>query len=412
MNRLLLPIEFFIAIRYLKASKKNFFSMLTTFIAVGGTTLGVAALVVTLAVMSGFQKDIRDKILGIQPHIIVTKINGESFKNYPSIRNKIKTNKSILGVAPFIYGHGIIRNINSSTSTSILIKAVECEIEDSMLGFSKQIIISDIRFLKGNKIGDKSIILGTELAKNINVTAGDKIVLMFPENFSNIPKMYTFTVLAIVRFGMYDFDSTLGFIDLEEGQKLFSMQGDVTGLDVHTNNFDNVATTAFQLRKDLSYPYGIKTWIDMNKNLFSALRVEKIMMFLILGLIILVAAFNVISNLLLLSIQKLKEIGIMSAMGFSNFSISKIFFYEGISIGLIGTILGIIFGLSISFALKYLNIFRLPKGVYYVDKLPIVIIPTDVLIVAASAFFTAVISGIYPAYQISKLDPLKAIKYK
>jgi lipoprotein-releasing system permease protein len=412
MNMLLLPVEFFIAFRYLKASKKNFFSLLTTFIAVGGTTLGVAALVVTLAVMSGFQKDIRDKILGIQPHIIITKINGESFKNYHLIRNKIKTNKSVTEVAPFIYKHGIIKGVNSSISSGVVIKAVECKTEDSMLGFSKQVIISEIRFFKGKKIGDKSIILGDELAKNINVTAGDKIVLMFPENFSNIPKMHMFTVLAIVRFGMYDFDSTLGFIDLDDGQKLFSMQGDVTGLDVHTNNFDNVAATALQLRKNLSYQYGIKTWIDMNKNLFSALRVEKIMMFLILGLIILVAAFNVISNLLLLSVQKSKEIGIMSAMGFSNFSISKIFFYEGVSIGLIGTILGIIFGLSISFALKYLDIFKLPKGIYYVDKLPIVIIPTDLLTIAASAFLTAIISGIYPAYQISKLDPLKAIKYK
>jgi lipoprotein-releasing system permease protein len=412
MNILLLPVEFFIAVRYLKANKKNFFSLLTTSIAIGGTTLGVAALVVTLAVMSGFQKDIRDKILGIQPHIIVTKINNESFENYPLIRNKIKTNKSVVEVVPFIYKHGIIRNINSSTSTGVIIKAVKCKTEDNMLGFSKQIIISDIRFFEGKKRGDRSIILGNELAKNINVTAGDKIVLMFPENFSNIPKTYMFKVLAIVRFGMYDFDSTLGFIDLEEGQKLFSMQGDVTGLDVRTSNFDNVATTALQLRKDLSYSYGIKTWIDMNKSLFSALRVEKIMMFLILGLIILVAAFNVISNLLLLSVQKLKEIGIMSAMGFSSFSISKIFFYEGISIGLIGTIFGMISGLSISFALKYLDILKLPKGVYYVDKLPIVIIPSDVLTVAASAFFITVVSGIYPAYQISKLDPLKAIKYK
>ncbi|MDR3281705.1 MAG: ABC transporter permease [Endomicrobium sp.] len=412
MNMTLLPVEFFVAMRYLKASKKNFFSLLTTFIAIGGTALGVAALVVTLAIMSGFQKDIRDKILGVQSHIIVTKIDGESFKNYLLVKNKIKTNKSVVEVAPFIYRQGIIRSLNSPTSIGVVIKAVEYKSEDSMLNFSKKIIISDEKFFEGKRIGKKSIILGNELAKNINVNAGDEVILMFPENFSNIPKMYMFTVLAIVRFGMYEFDSTLGFIDLDEGQRLFSMQGDITGLDVHTNNFYKVATTASELEKDFSSSYSVKTWIDMNKNLFSALRIEKVMMFLILGLIILVAAFNIISNLLLLSVQKLKEIGIMSAMGFSKFSISKIFFYEGISVGFTGTILGIILGLLISLALRHLDIFKLPKGVYYVDKLPVVIIPTDVLTVAMSAFLISVISGIYPAYQISKLDPLKAIKYK
>ena len=170
-------------------------------------------------------------------------------------------------------------------------------------------------------------------------------------------------------------------------------------------------TTASQLQKDLSYPYRVKAWIEMNRNLFSALKLEKIMMFLILGLIILVAAFNIISNLLLLSVQKSKEIGIMSAMGFSKFSISKIFFYEGLIVGSCGTALGITFGLVVSFVLKYFNIFKLPKGIYYVDKLPVTVIPADIVMVAASAFIITVAAGIYPAYQVSKLEPLEAIRY-
>jgi len=168
---------------------------------------------------------------------------------------------------------------------------------------------------------------------------------------------------------------------------------------------------ASRIRKSLSYPYVARTWIEMNKSLFSALRLEKIMMFLVLALIILVAAFNVISNLLLLGVQKSKEIGIMSAVGFSKFSISKIFFYEGIIIGLAGIFLGIASGLVGSFTLKYFNIFKLPKGVYYVDKLPVVIVPLDVTMVAVSAFIIAVIAGIYPAYQVAKLEPLEAIRY-
>jgi lipoprotein-releasing system permease protein len=404
----MLSVEFFIAVRYLKAKKKGFFSLITTFIAIGGTTLGVAALVVTLAVMSGFQNDIRNKILGIQPHIIVTKIGSESFKDYLKIKDKIKTNSDVSSVSPFIYKQGIIRSLG--LSTSLIIKAINYKNENSILDLSKRITVSDIGF-NDERIGEKSIILGSELARNIAVSAGDKVVLMFPSNFINIPKMYEFSVMAVMQSGMYDFDSSLGFIDLEEGQKLFSMHDEITGFDIHVNNFDKAAVVAAALQKDLSYPYRVKTWIEMNKNLFSALKLEKIMMFLILGLIILVAAFNIVSNLLLLSVQKSKEIGIMSAMGFSKFSISKIFFYEGLIVGSSGTVLGIMSGLTVSFLLKYFNIFKLPKDIYYVDKLPIAVIPADIIMIMVCAFIITATSGIYPAYQVSKLEPLEAIRY-
>nr|WP_269457780.1 ABC transporter permease [Candidatus Endomicrobium trichonymphae] len=235
--------------------------------AVGGTTLGVAALVVTLAVMSGFQNDIRNKILGIQPHIIVVRIDGEPFKDYLKIEYKIKTNSDVLSVSPFICKQGIV--ISLGLSTSLIVKAVDYKNENGMLDLSKQMTVLDMSF-NGEKIGKKSIILGSELAKNIAVSVGNKVVLMFPSNFSSIPKMYEFTVSAVIQSGMYDFDYSLGFIDLEEGQKLFSVQNEITGFDIHINNFDK-AVTAAALQKDLSYPYRVKTWIEMNKNLFSAL---------------------------------------------------------------------------------------------------------------------------------------------
>jgi lipoprotein-releasing system permease protein len=406
----MMPVEFFIALRYLKARKKGFFSLLTTFIAVGSTTLGVSALVITLAIMSGFQNDIRSKILGIQSHIVVTRIDGESFKDYISIENKIKTNKSVISASPFICKQGVIRGLESASSTGIIIKAIDYAKENAVLNLSKQITISDMGF-DDKKIGERAIILGSELAKSVDASAGDQVILMFPGSFGSIPKMYKFTVAALIQSGMYDFDSSLGFIDLDEGQKLFAIPEAATGIDVHTNNFDTAVTTAGQLQKKISYPYRAKAWVEMSKNLLSALKLEKIMMFIILGLIILVAASNIISNLLLLSVQKSKEIGIMSAMGFTKFSIAKVFFYEGLVVGLIGTILGIILGLAVSVVLKYFDIFKLPQGVYYVDKLPVAIIPTDIAMVALSAFIITMIAGIYPAYQVSKLDPFEAIRY-
>jgi lipoprotein-releasing system permease protein len=401
-------VEFFIAFRYLKARKKGFFAFLTTMIAIGGTTLGVAALVITLSVMSGFQKDIRDKILGIQSHVVMNRIDGSTFTDYKKIQEEIKGNKNIKASSPFIYKHGMIRALGSSLSSGLIIKAVNFKDEDAMVNLSKHIQISDMDF---DGIGEGQIVLGSEIAKSIGATAGDEVILMFPSNFASMPKMYKFKIMALFHSAMYDFDSSLGFIDVSYAQKIFSMEGEVSGINIQTYNFDKAVNIAAQLQREFGYPYRIKAWIELNKNLFSALKLEKIMMFLILGLIILVAAFNIISNLLLLSVQKSKEIGIMSAIGFSKLSIAKIFFYEGIVVGFFGTFLGLVFGLGISLILKYFEIFKLPHGVYYVDRLPVAIIPLDIFSVAACAFIITVFAGIYPAYQVSKLEPLEAIRY-
>lgn len=411
-----MPAELFIALRYLKARKKGFFAFLTTLIAVGGTTLGVGALVITLSVMSGFQRDIRDKILGIQPHIVMTRTDGDVFTGYGRILQSLKENKDIVSSSPFIYRQGIIRSIGKnneadsgkSYSTGIIVKAVDYKDEDAMVGLSRQIQVCEIGF-DGLKAGE--IMLGSEIAKSLSVTAGDEAVLMFPSDFGSMPKMYKFKVAALFHSGMYDFDSSLGFIDLSYAQKIFAMEDEISGISVQTGKFDNASSVAARLQREFVYPYRVKAWTEMNKNLFSALKLEKIMMFLILGLIILVAAFNIISNLLLLSVQKSKEIGIMSAMGFSKFSIAKIFFYEGLVVGLLGTFLGLALGTGISLILKKFEIFKLPQGIYYVDRLPVAIIPSDIFSVAVCAFIITVIAGIYPAYQVSKLDPLEAIRY-
>jgi lipoprotein-releasing system permease protein len=405
-----MSVEFFIAVRYLKARRKGLFSLITTFIAVGGTTLGVAALVITLAVMSGFQNDIRDKILGIQPHISITRIDGNPFTDYSALIDAVKENKSVKNCSPFIYKQGIIRGLSSSASTGIILKAVNYEAENDMVGLSKQISSSELSFDR-KKIGERKIILGRELARSIAAGEGGEVVLMFPGSFGSIPKMYKFTVAALIHSGMYDYDSSLGFIDLSEAQLLFSMENEISGISVQTESFDKAVSAASVLQNEIGFPYSVKAWIEMNKNLFSALKLEKIMMFLILGLIILVAAFNIISNLLLLSVQKSKEIGIMSAMGFSKYIIAKIFFYEGIIVGSIGTVLGIAAGTGISLILKYFEIFKLPEGIYYVDRLPVSISSYDIISVAVCAFAITVLAAVYPSYQVSKLDPLEAIRY-
>lgn len=404
-----IPVELFIAVRYLRARKNGFFSLIATFIAVGGTTLGTAALIITLAVMTGFQTDIKNKILGVQPHIIITRIDGYAFNDFENIKQQALQNKHVKGISPFIYRQAIIRNLENTATTGLVIKAIDYEFEDKMINLTDILVDKDENF--DGKLGSREIILGSELAANIGAFAGGEAALMFPADINSMPRMFKFKIKAILHSGMYDVDSSFAFIDLGEAQGLFSMEGRVTGLGIHTDNVNRAVQTASEIQKNLpSSSYLVRAWIELNKNLFSALKLEKIMMFLILGLIILVAAFNIISNVLLLSVQKFKEIGIMSAMGFTRLGIAKIFFYEGLIVGALGAVLGIILGLSISFALQYFDVFKLPSGIYYVERLPIAVAPLDVFLVSLCSFIVSALAGIYPAYQVSKLNPVEAIK--
>jgi len=401
--------ELFIAYRYIKARKKGFFAFLTTLIAIGGTTLGVCALVITLAVMSGFQQDIRAKILGIQPHIYLSRVDGVSFDNYKTIAEQISNFSYVKATAPYIFGQSIIKKQGYTQGTGSLVKGIDFESEDKLMDLKSK--ISKDSILLDDKISDTGIVLGNELANSIHAQVGDYVIVMFPSQLSSVPKMKKFKVEAVFHSGMYEYDTTLAYIDLKVADDMFSYDGGVSGLAIKTINFDKAIDYAKDLQIKLAYPYRAKSWIEMNKNLFSALKLEKIMMFIILALIIIVAAFNIISNILLLSVEKAKEIGILSAMGFSKLSISKIFFYEGIIVGLAGTVLGLFLGIFISYGLKNFEIFKLPQGIYYVDRLPVMIIPTDICLIAICAFVITVIAGLYPAYQVAKLEPLEAIRY-
>ncbi len=401
--------ELFIAYRYIKARRKGFFAFLTTLIAIGGTTLGVCALVITLSVMTGFQQDIRAKILGIQPHIYLTKVDGTLFDDYKETSEELKSFDFVQASAPYIFGQSIIKKQGYTQGTGSLIKGIDLQSENNLMGLADKIKKDNI--IKDNKISENGIILGNELANSIHAQAGDYVIVMFPSQKSSVPKMKKMTVEGVFHSGMYEYDTSLSYVDLKTADEMFSFDGGVSGLAVRTDSFDKANIYSKDLQSALGYPFKARSWIDMNKNLFSALKLEKLMMFIILALIIIVASFNIISNILLLSVEKAKEIGILSAMGFSKFSISKIFFYEGFIVGSIGTVLGLTLGLFISYAVKTFDIFKLPQGVYYVDRLPVIIIPSDIILVALCAFVITIISGLYPAYQVSKLEPLEAIRY-
>lgn len=402
-----MSLEFYIAWRYIKARRKGVFTLLTTLIAIGGITLGVASLIITLGVMSGFHKDIKDKILGISPHLIILKNSSKPFNEYADIIELVKKNYSdIVAGSPFTYGQIIIRN-NQLTSGAI-IKGIDYKSEENLVGLSKKISAGTIA---SGVLNDNEIIIGQELARNLNISVGKDIIVMSPGQSDLIPKMKKFKVAAFFHSGMYEYDANLCYVTLNAGQNLFSMNNAVSGIGFSLKNWEKASITQQQIQQFLTKAYWIRSWESMNYNLFAALKLEKIMMFIILALIIIVASFNIISNLLLLTVEKTKEIGVLSALGISKNKIGRIFFYEGLIIGLTGIILGLCLGIGLSYILSKYHFIHLPADVYYIDTLPVRIIPLDVFTIVGSTLLITLFSAIYPSYQVTKLDPLEAIRY-
>jgi lipoprotein-releasing system permease protein len=378
----------------------------TTLSTVGGITLGVASLIITLAVMSGFHRDIREKILGIQPHIVVVIESQRPFTEYPRIADETRRNSEVTTTSPFIYGQILLRH-DAATSGAV-VKGIDFSGESKLVHLDRQLQNKTADF---SMIGDHDIILGKELAGNIGARTGEEVILMSPSQIGVIPKMEKFRVIALFHSGMYEYDSSLTYISLTAGQRLFGLDNAVSGLGVAVRNWDRAGAVEKQLQQSLSYPYWVRSWERMNYNLFAALKLEKIMMFIILALIILVAAFNIISNLLLLTVEKAKEIGIMSALGLPRLTIGRIFFYEGLIIGVSGILMGVGLGTGISYLLKKYQFIHLPPDVYYLDTLPVLLNPVDIATVVLAAIGITLVASIYPAYQVTKLDPLEAIRY-
>lgn len=401
-----MSLELFIALRYLKARRHGVFTLLTTLIAIGGITLGVAALIITLSVMSGFHRDIREKILGIQPHLVVLKGGPQSFFEYPYVTEKIRGNPEVTAAAPFVYGQAILKN--GQATSGAVIKGIDAALEDKLVHLGKTMIAGS---LPREGLGPNDILLGRELGRNLGLTLGDELVVMSPGQLATIPRMEKFTVTGIFRSGMYEYDSNLGFISLAAGQKLFGIGDAVTGIGVSVRDWEHAGTVESSLAQNLTGAYWVRSWERMNQNLFSALKLEKIMMFIILTLIILVAAFNVISNLLLLTVEKTREIGILSAMGLARARIARIFFYEGFIVGMSGIFSGLVLGTGVSLLLKKYHFIHLPSDVYYLDTLPVRLVPGDITMVVAATLLITLAASIYPAYQVTKLDPLEAIRY-
>jgi len=407
-----LPYQVFIALRYLKSKKKYRAVSVTTAISISGVAVGVMALLVVLSVMSGFHQDLQKKILGANAHIIIRDYKG-AIQDYETAAEKLKGEKGIVSYAPFVLGQVMVSSGNRTHG--VFMRGINPGTESQTTDILASVKEGDFK-----KLSDESdvpgLILGKELASSLGVFVNDTVNIVSPMGkigpMGMLPKIRQFRVVAIFEIGMFEYDSSLVLTNIRTAQDFFEMDKAISGIEVRLQDIYQAPQIKKDLQKKLGFPYYAMDWMEMNKNLFSALKLEKFAMFVILVLIILVASFNIISNLIMNVIEKSREIAILKAIGATNKAIMAIFIFQGLFIGLIGTTTGVLGGFGLGYILNTYQIIKLPADVYYLSHLPVRMNLFDFITVSVSAITITFLATIYPAWQAAKLDPVEPLRYE
>lgn len=411
--------EMFIGLRYLKAKRKQTFVSLITLISIAGVMVGVTALIVVIAVMNGFKEDLRDKILGVTSHVVISRFDGNISK-YLEVKEKVEEVPGVNAATPFIYTQVMISS-RKAISGAVL-RGIEPKTAGKVINLPKNLRAGSLEELEAENKPEgmrstPGIILGNELARNIGASRGEPVTVISPLGrltpLGRVPRSQTFRVAGIFDSGMYEYDSTIAYVSLWAAQRFLGIGDRVTGIEVRVDDIYEADRVARAIGKALDgYPYWSRDWMRMNKNLFSALKLEKIVMFIILTLIILVAAFNIVGTLIMVVVEKTRDIAILKSMGATRRSIMKIFLIEGAVIGLVGTLLGLLGGYTLCTLLATYKFIELPSDVYYISTLPVKMNPLDVALIALAAIVITLAASVYPAWQASRFDPAEAIRYE
>ena len=378
--------------------------------------VGVMALIVVLAVMTGFTSEFRDKILGINSHIVIQSF-GPPITNYQHLSEEVAKIEGVAGVTPYLYSQTMITG--GSSGTGAVLRGIDPLSAAKVLSLPehlKQGSISDLA-TTDNKTNRQrpGIILGRDLAAQLRVSMYDRVRLFSASGpltpMGILPKILTCRVVGIFETGMYEYDSALAYVSLTTAQKFLDQPDTIHGLEVKTIDISKADIVAKQIESRLGGGYLAKDWMSMNKNIFSALRLEKTALSVIMALVVLVAAFNIVSTLIMVVMGKTKEIAILKSMGATSGNIMRIFIYEGLIIGTTGTLMGILGGLGLCEILSRYKFITLPD-VYPISTLPVLVIPHDVILIALSALIITFLATLYPSWQASKIDPAVALRYE
>ncbi len=424
-----MPYELFIGLRYLKAKRRSAFISIITLISTAGVALGVMALIIVLAVMTGFEEDLKDKILGTNAHIVVLKSSG-GIRDYPRVMDRLKGIKGVVAATPFIYSQVMLAS--GKNVSGVVLRGIDVKTDAQVTNLHKAMAEGKLSDLEQENISLRSgsepplpgLVIGKELAKNLNLFIGDMVNVVSPMGnitpLGMIPKMKRFRVVGIFHTGMFEYDSTLAYVGLAEAQSFLGLDDTVTGIQLKVEDVYKTGGIVRLINRDIGYPYYARDWMQMNKNILFALKTEKMVMFIILTLIVLVAAFGIASTLFMVVMEKTKDIAILKSMGATGRSIMRIFVFEGLVIGVFGTVIGVLGGLLVALNLEPIVGFiqrvtgfeLFSKDVYYLERFPSQVVPTDVLLISVTAVLISFVATLYPSWQAARMAPAEALRYE
>jgi lipoprotein-releasing system permease protein len=409
-----MKFEFFVAMRYLRAKRKQAFISVISLVSVLGVALGVASLIVVLGVMNGFSENLRHKILGMNAHIVVGDYTG-GISNYTGLSLEIDSLPGVTGSSPFIYTEVMLSSPGGVKG--VVLRGIDPQKASEVMSLDSEMTMGRVADLETE--GDfPGLIIGQELGARISVGVGDTVNVLTPSGGRSsagfTPAITVFEVRGMFKSGMYEYDSSFGYTSIKAAQSILGFREDmVTGIEVSVRNVDRAHIAASAIDEFLGgYPYYVRNWMEMNQNLFAALKLEKIAMGIILAMIILVGSFSIITALVMLVMEKTRDIAILMSMGATRSLIRRIFILLGMLIGTVGTALGFICGLGTSHLLKKYQFIRLPADVYYLDHLPVLHQTHDLLIIGLAAMFLCFLATIYPSRKASNLNPADALRYE
>ncbi len=413
-----LPLELFIGLRYTRAKRRNHFISFISLISMLGIALGVMALIVVLSVMNGFEKELRGRILGMVSHVTVSSYEGR-LQDWPSLLEQVSENTQVIGSAPYIEAEAMLSNRSSVSGT--IVRGIDPELEPEVSEIHQHMTFGKYSDLAAGEFG---IILGTALANSLDVVPGDRVTMITPQSTASpvgfLPRLRRFKVVGLFEIGVYEYDRSTALIHREDASRLFRLDGGVTGLRLKLQDMDRAPLVRQELRDRLSFDYWISDWTLRNANYFKAVQTEKTVMFIILSLIVAVAAFNIVSTLVMVVTDKQSDIAILRTIGASPTSIMWIFMVQGTIIGLIGTLVGLASGVLLA---SYIDVIIpaleqffqtqfLPRGVYPITDLPSDLQQSDVIKISVLSFVVSILATLYPALRASKTRPAEALSYE
>jgi lipoprotein-releasing system permease protein len=407
-----LPFELFLGLRYLRSRGHRASLSLFVWIGVGGVFLGVAALIVVLAVMTGFQDGIRDKLISANPHLLVFQSGRGGLTDADRVAEQVRAVQGVRAATPFILQQALFTS-DAGEAHGGLVRGVD-------LGHTavREDLRSQVRAgrLDGAASGEGAILLGVELARLLGVAPGDSVTVISPKGaitaVGMVPKMRRYVVGGTVEMGMHEYDSSIAYLALPAAQDFAGLSGAVTGIEVKLDDPFDARAVGRRIASGLGFPFWVRDWMDMNRNLFAALQLEKLALFVIVTIIVLVAAFAIIGHLVLLVAEKRKEIGILKSIGATGRSITTVFFAVGMTIGAVGTLAGSAVGLAIIWIQNTYKIIRLAGDVYQIDHLPMKLTPSDFLLIVSSTLLLSFLATIIPARRAGSLQPVDVLRYE